>query len=162
MRVSVLLIACCVACTNTRVESGRGATSAVPQSSDSVTGRVVEVGSDPATSLALQPAGGGASLRLEGQVDALRNVTGAEVSVIGTRAAGLFQVQAFTVTRVNGQPVDDGIVVVSGDKVLLRFASGAEREIPYAPPTLRSSAGARVWVSKPVTGVSPSFGVISR
>jgi hypothetical protein len=39
--------------------------------------------------------------------------------------------------------------------------SGAQRDVPYAPPALRELAGARIWVSRPVAGVAPSYGVVT-
>jgi hypothetical protein len=41
------------------------------------------------------------------------------------------------------------------------MVAGREREIPSAPPALRSLAGARIWVSRPDGGVAPSYGVIN-
>lgn len=152
--VSVLAVGCA-----RRVESGSGTTSAVPQAAlDSVSGRALVVGADPATMVALQPASG--SMVTLGGAEPLRNVAGADVTAYGRRGSGTFEVEWFVVRRVNGRAVDDGVVTLTADKVRLRMRDGTERDVPYAPPSLRALAGARVWVTRPEAGVSPSYGVI--
>ncbi len=127
------------------------------------TGRVVEVGADPATWLALEPIGGGAQTRLSGPGAALlRSVNGAVVWVSGQRAADNdIRVDVFEVRRIGDRDVDDGIVVATANGVELRSRSGATRPVPNATPALRDIAGARVWLSRPVAGVTPSYGVIA-
>lgn len=126
------------------------------------TGRVVEVGSDPATWLALEPVGGGAQTRLGGPaVTLLRAVNGAVVWVSGTRNGNELRVDAFEVRRIGDQDVDDGVVVATANGVELRMRSGTSRPVPNATPALKAAAGARVWISRPVAGVTPSYGVIA-
>lgn len=165
MKMLVLLAAAGAACSQGRVESakaGAGGSEAVVARvrADTVSGTVTEVGADPATWLSLRPLTGGQALRLEGRADALRSVTGAEVLLQGARQGAAFRVDSFTVRRVNGHPVDDGVLVVTADRVMLRMAPGVEREVPDAPTAMRARAGARVWVTHPVRGTSPSYGVI--
>ena len=125
-------------------------------------GRVVEVGSDPTTWLALEPVTGGAQTRLGGPgATALRAVNGATVWVSGSRTANEIRVEVFEVRRIGNQDVDDGIVVATPTGVELRMRSGATRPVPNATPTLRDIAGARVWISRPVAGVTPSYGVLA-
>ncbi len=127
-----------------------------------VVGRVVEVGSDPATWLVLEPISGGAQTRLGGPGAALlRAVNGAVVWVSGSRMATELRVDVFEVRRIGDQDVDDGMIVATPSGVELRMRSGATRGVPNATPALRDIAGARVWISRPVSGVTPSYGVIA-
>lgn len=141
---------------------GAPSVAATPRA-DTAVGRVAQVGPDPVGWMALTPAGGGAQLRLSGPgAVTLRAVSGAHVWVSGAREANGFRVDAFEVRRVNDQPVDDGIVVVTPAGVAIRMRSGARRDVPNAPPSMREMPGVRIWVSRPVAGVAPSFGVIQR
>ena len=124
-------------------------------------GRVVEVGSDPTTWLALESLSGGQT-RLSGSGSAmLRAVPGAIVWVSGNRTATEIMVDVFEVRRVGELEVDDGIVVAATNGVELRLRNGTTRPVPLATPALRAIAGARVWISRPVDGVTPSYGVIA-
>jgi hypothetical protein len=130
--------------------------------SDTALGTVVQVGPDPGswTGLALAD---GTQLRLIGVgAGPLGSVTGAQVWIAGARAANGFRVDAFEVRAVNDQPVDDGVVIVAATAVAIRMWSGTQRDVPYAPPALRDLAGARIWISRPVVGVAPSYGLIQR
>lgn len=134
----------------------------VGPTADTAVGRVAEVGPDPATWMALTPPGG-TQIRLRGQGgEEMRAVTGAMVWVRGTRDAAGFRVDAFEVRQVNDQPVDDGVIVVTAGGVAVRMQSGVQREVPNAPRSMREMPGTRIWVSRPVSGVAPSFGVIRR
>jgi hypothetical protein len=126
---------------------------------DTIVGRVSEVGAEPATWLSLQPTGG-AAIRLSGSVTALRSIGGAEVWVSGERQSDGFRVDAFEVRRVNGQLVDDGVVVVESDRVDIRMRTGARRAVPNAPTAMRGMAGARIWVTRPDANRAPSYGLI--
>jgi len=129
---------------------------------DSAVGRVAQVGPDPASWTALTLSTG-AQLRLSGDATAtLGAVSGATVWVSGARDANGFRVNAFEVRAANDQPVDDGIVVVTPTAVVIRLRSGRQRDVPNAPPALRDMPGARIWVSRPVVGAAPSYGVIQR
>lgn len=127
---------------------------------DTIIGRLSEVGAEPATWLSLQPSGGGKALQLSGRVAGLRRVAGAEIWVLGDRQSDGFRVDAFEVRRVNGQPVDDGVIVVEPDRVDIRMRTGARRPVPNAPSTFRGMPGARVWVTRPDVERAPSYGVI--
>lgn len=117
------------------------------------------MGADPATWIAIVPPGGRA-IRLAGRIEPLRKITGAEVWVSGFGEHDGFQISRFEVRRVNGRDVDDGVVLVQGDRVSLRSSSGATRDIPNAPTALRGMSGARIWVTRPAVNQAPSYGVI--
>lgn len=128
---------------------------------DSALGRVVVVGPDPVSWVALAEYGG-TQLRLGGDAAGpLRGIAGVEVVVRGARGDREFRVDRFTVRRANGEPVDDGVIVVRGDTVILALESGREREVRDAPPALRERAGWRVWVTPTVAGVTPTYGLIA-
>jgi hypothetical protein len=121
-------------------------------------GVVAEQGADPATWIAIVPRPGRA-LRLEGKIDGFRSILGAQVWISGYTNGG-FNVEDFEVRSVNGQPVDDGVVVVELGRVAIRTRSGTTREVPNAPPALRALAGKRIWVSRPAANQAPSYGEI--
>lgn len=126
---------------------------------DVIVGRVDEHGFDPATFLAITPSGG-VQTRISGpQLAALGAVKGAEVWARGKREANGFRVDTFEVRRANDRAVEDGIVSVSGTTVTVRTAR-ARLTYADAPTALRNAAGARVWITPPVKGQAPSFGVI--
>ena len=158
LAVSVLVLA--ASCSPSRQSAAQRENATSP---DSVVGKVVEVGSDPTTWLVVQPQAGGKSMRLTGAlITVLRTVGGAVVWLSGEQDADEFRVDRFAVRMVNDQPVDDGIVVVSGENVSLRLATGESRIVPNAPSAMRAMPGARVWLTRPVPGTAPSFGVIER
>jgi hypothetical protein len=117
------------------------------------------MGADPATWVAIVPAGGRA-IRLAGRVEPLRNMTGAEIWVSGFGEHDAFQISRFEVRRVNGREVDDGVVVVNGERVSLRSSAGTTRDVPNAPTALRGMSGARIWITRPAGNQAPSYGVI--
>jgi hypothetical protein len=80
--------------------------------------------------------------------------------VSGERQSDGFRVDAFEVRRVNGQLVDDGVVVVESDRVDIRMRTGARRAVPNAPTAMRGMAGARIWVTRPDANRAPSYGLI--
>lgn len=158
---SLMLTFAATACARARSDATMQGSTAV--SADSVVGRVSEVGADPMTWMSLRPSNGGAAIRLTGSIaDKTRAVAGADVWVMGERTSDGFRVDAFEVRRVNDAPVDDGVIVVASGRVAVRLPSGTERDVPNAPPAMRDLAGARVWVTRPVSGVAPSYGVIER
>lgn len=126
---------------------------------DVIVGKVAEHGFDPETFLAITPAGG-AQTRLSGaQLAALGSVKGAEVWARGKKEGATFRVDTFEVRRANDQAVEDGVVSVSGTTVTVRTARGV-LTYPDAPTNLRNAAGSRVWITPPIKGQAPSFGVI--
>ena len=158
--IAVLVAASAASCARATVERPPAGSAAAQHAE--ATGRVVEVGADPVTWLALEPVAGGAQTRLGGPATAaMRAVLGAIVWVSGSRSANGFTVDVFEVRRIGDRDVDDGVVIVSEQGVQLRMHSGTLRDIPNATPALRAAAGARVWVSRPVEGVAPSYGVIA-
>lgn len=156
---AILLVGAC-APAQSRSGSGSSGVAVVP---DTLIGVVSETGADPATYMAVKPNSGSASMRLTGDgATTLRAISNAEVWLSGARASDGFRVDAFEVRRANNQTVDDGIVSVSAAKVFLRTRSGAQREIPDAPPALMALSGARIWVTRPVANQAPSYGVIQK
>jgi hypothetical protein len=123
-------------------------------------GRVVRVGPDPVTWLALVLPDRSQRRLIGAAADPLCSVLGATVTVDGVHEAGGIRLESFRVVEVDRQPVDDGTIVATTGGAALRLPSGATRDIPNAPDNLRAAAGARAWVSHPVAGVAPSFGVI--
>ncbi len=152
-----------VACARPRADEPKNsAAEATATRAVEMVGRVAEVGSDPTTWLALEPSSGGPQVRLVGAGAAgLRAVNGAVAWVKGSGSSTEITVEAFEIRQVGGQDVDDGIILVSASGVQLRLQSGATRAVPNATPALRDIAGARVWISRPVPGVTPSYGVIT-
>lgn len=126
---------------------------------DEIVGRVNEFGFDPETFLAIAVAGARPARVSGTQLDALGSVKGAEIWARGKREAAGFRVDTFEVRRANNQPVEDGIVSVSGTTVAVRTSRGT---LIYrdAPLDLRRAAGSRVWITPPAAGQAPSFGVI--
>jgi hypothetical protein len=159
--VSCLCAAALVACATPQSNSGAGPNAASVAAADTLTGVVTEVGADPATWMSIRPAAG-PSLRIVGPfAPAMRSVNRTEVWVSGRRQADGFSVDAFEVRRANGVAVDDGVIAIEGGKAFLQLRSGTRREIPDAPPALLAMNGARVWITRPVSGQAPSYGVIS-
>ena len=135
--------------------------SSTPQPAIQVTqGTVAIVGADPATWVALRTASG-VQVRVSGPAEPLlRTLSGAEVIASGGPEDGGIRAHSFTVLRVDGRAVHDGVVLLRDGVVFVRTSDG-EREVPNAPRQLRQIAGARVWVTHAVAGVAPSFGVIA-
>ncbi len=126
-----------------------------------IVGKVGEHGFDPVTFLAITPAGG-AQTRVSGaNLAALRAAKGAEVWARGEMVRSEFRVDTFEVRRANDQAVADGVVSVSGSTVTVRTSAGT-LTYPDAPTALRAAAGSRVWITPPIKGQAPSFGVIGR
>lgn len=84
-----------------------------------------------------------------------------EVRVVGQRESGALDVADFEVLRVGGQAVDDGHVLVAGNRILLETRDGRRFEIPDPPAQLRYLAGSRIWLHRPPRA-EPPFGVIVR
>jgi hypothetical protein len=129
-------------------------------SGDGIVGRVGEHGADPITFIAITTSAGTQTRISSGQLGMLAAVKGAEVWAQGRRDGNAFIVDTFEVRRANDRAVEDGIVSVSGTTVTVRTARGAAITYPGAPTALRNAAGARVWITPPVAGQAPSFGII--
>jgi len=157
----VLIWVALASCVRVKIERTPPATPSTERPVEA-TGRVVEVGSDPTTWLALEPVSGGAQTRLDGSAaTTLRALTGAIVWVSGRRSANAMRVDVYEVRRVGDQDVDDGVIVEMANGLGLRMRTGTVRAVPDATPALRAIVGARVWISRPVAGVTPSYGVIA-
>src|SRR5687768_3175041 len=124
-----------------------------------IVGKVGEHGFDPVTFLAITPAGGAQTSVSGPNLEALRAARGAEVWARGEMVRSEFRVDTFEVRRANNQAVADGIVSVSGSTVTVRTSAGT-LTYPDAPTALRAVAGSRVWITPPIKGQAPSFGVI--
>ena len=138
-----------------------GTTARTVAPSSELVGKVLEVGADPATWLVIQPDGG-PQLRIGGpSLPSLRNTLGATAWVRGAMVGAEFRVDVFEIRRVGEQAVDDGYLSATGDALTLMKRNGASVAVPNATPALRALAGSRVWISRPVPGVTPSYGVIT-
>lgn len=137
-----------------------GRTTQPSSTGDVIVGRVAEHGADPITFIAITPAGGVQTRISGGQLGMLAAVKGAEVWAGGRKDGAAFIVDTFEVRRANDRAVEDGVVSVSGTTVKVRTARGASITYPDAPAALRSAAGARIWITPPVAGQAPSFGII--
>jgi len=90
---------------------------------------------------------------------ALSRLGGVEVLVVGRKSGNHFRVERFTALSVAGSHVVDGIVRISGDRVVVETARG---QLPLGnPPTgLRALNGARVWIGGPLNTGPNNYGVI--
>lgn len=91
----------------------------------------------------------------------LKQISGVEISAQGASSGAQFAVSSFTVTRVDGQPVSDGIVRVSGTGLALQVGT-TMRMIANPPPALRQLIGVRVWLSGSLETGPNAYGVINR
>lgn len=140
------------------VITARG-TGTPPATPDTVRGTVLEVGSAPATMVAIRPPGG-AQISIAGsQLDALRRSAGADVWATGARDGNRMIVTSFRVRSVDGVSATDGRLVENGSAVAIVDAGGTRHAIPRPPDALRAHVGKRVWVSGPLDAVN-AFGVI--
>jgi hypothetical protein len=90
---------------------------------------------------------------------ALTRVGGAEVVVRGVAAGDSFSVASFVVRSIEGAPVLDGVLMKSGDRLVLR-SEGGELALGNPPAELASMVGARVWIRGPLDAGPNSYGVI--
>lgn len=135
--------------------------SAAPLAVDSLRGTVQVVGSEPATSVVVQPAGGGPDVELEGDRRVLDRLAGLDVLVRGERVAGgHLRVTRTEVRSVNGVPAVDGVLARDAGRDVLVMRDGTRRVIARLPEALRDATGSRVWLAGPLDGDIDSFGVI--
>ena len=161
---ALLVVSACARSREDRGATALPATSATtPPALGPVTleGRAGRVGPDPVSWLVVTLADGSQRRLLGVLADPLCSVLGARVSIEGVQEAGGLRVLSFRVVEVDRQRVDDGTIVTSSAGVALRLPNGATRDIPNAPGNLLAAVGSRAWVSHPISGVAPSFGVIS-
>ena len=90
---------------------------------------------------------------------ALTRVGGAEIVVRGAATGDSFSVASFVVRSVEGTEVVDGVLVKSGDRLVIR-SEGGELALGNPPRELASMVGARVWIRGPLDTGPNSYGVI--
>lgn len=91
---------------------------------------------------------------------ALVRVAGTEISARGVDAPhGALRLERFTVISVAGQPVVDGVIGGTPDRLELQTARGS---VPLGnpPQALRKLIGARVWIGGSLETGPNQFGVI--
>ena len=152
-----------VAVLGTSLACGRGgvAPGAVPAiGPDSVVGIVTGNGTAFEQRVMLRSAGREIALAPTARDSAaFVRIAGTEVVARGKAGANAFQVQAFSVRTVDGQPVADGILVRDGASVALQTAGG--RITLGSPPlALAALVGARVWIAGPLESGPTAFGII--
>jgi hypothetical protein len=156
-----------LACANGAPRADSGSTvpdasrSADAPAADSLRGTVRVVGSEPATQVVLEPAGGGASVTLQGQRAVLLRLSGLEVAVEGEpEAPSRFRVARVTVRAANGIAAVDGVLAREGGGYVLRTPDGRRVAVPHLPEALAGRVGARVFLAGPLDRHPDSFGVI--
>ena len=128
---------------------------------DSVRGQIQVVGPDPASSVVLRPAGGGAAVPVVGPaVILLRRVDGLGVDAVGTRSADGLVVDRFRVVTANGLPATDGRLTARGDTLMVVTADGRAHTLVDPSPVLRAHVGARVWISGSLDREPVAYGLI--
>lgn len=134
---------------------------ALPAAPDSLTGVVAIVGTTLEQRIVLRPRESTVALAAPSAVDsaALSRIGGAEITVHGRSEAGTFRVAGFTVVRVAGTPVVDGVITRDGDHLVLATATRRIR-LGNPPAAFQGMIGARVWVGGPLDTGPNSYGVI--
>jgi hypothetical protein len=90
---------------------------------------------------------------------ALSRVGGMEIVVHGQNDAATFRAVSFTVRRLNGTAVLDGVLRADGPRIVLDTADG-QVVLGNPPAPLRTMIGARVWIAGPPATGPNSYGVI--
>lgn len=139
--------------------AGESAGSESAAAGDTLRGTVEVVGSEPATSVVLRTADGGA-VALEGGRALLERAAGLEVRVEGARGPRAFRVDRMVVRAANGIPATDGVLVRSGAGWALRTAEGGTVAIAHLPEPFRGREGARVWMAGPLDRPADSYGIL--
>jgi hypothetical protein len=141
--------------------NGAAPVEAAPLAADTLRGTVQVVGSEPATTVVLAPAGGGADVGLEGDRRVLERLAGLDVMVTGERVAGgPLRVTRTEVRVANGVPAVDGVLARDAGRDVLVMRDGTRRVIARLPEALRGATGSRVWLAGPLDGDIDSFGII--
>lgn len=172
-RVSVVALSLSAACASsgggTQAAGDVGAIARAPR--DTLVGRVYDTRDAPESRVMGLQLRDGTHLVLGGQpsiqMRALANVGAiVEVWVIGRLEEGgggtTFEVDDFEVLRVGSQPVDDGHLLVVGNRLMLVTRTGERRKVADPPAPLRYLAGSRVWVVRALPRPNPPFGIIAR
>jgi len=164
--VSVLALSVAAACASTAggvQTAGAGALA----SRDTLMGRVYDTNEAPASRVMGLQTRDGLHVVLGGQssiqMRALANVGAlVEAWVIGRREETTFEVDDFEVLRVGGQPVDDGHLLIVGNRLMIVTRTGERREVAESPAPLRYLVGSRVWVVRTLPRPNPPYGIIVR
>lgn len=145
-------------------KGGRSTTGAQVTAQDTLRGTPAVVGTDRFNQVVLKPAGGGKSIVLAGsQVHLIRNASGADVWVSGTRRAdGQFEVSRFEVRAADGAPAFDGTLEQQGSQFYLVTADGRRHVVNNVPAALRSHVGERVWLTGTLEKGPVTFGVLGK
>lgn len=125
-----------------------------------ITGQVAVVGSAPVDMRVSIRSADGRSFFVEGPWAAeLRRLAGAEVAVWGQAEGGVLRASGYRVVRVDGQPVEVGVVErAPGGGLQLRRADGSVVRLSGAADRLRP--GQKVWVQGEAVVQVQRFGVI--
>lgn len=104
----------------------------------------------------------GMRIRLTGAAAApLASLDGAEVEVTGTDdVVDYFNVEMFSVLRVDGLPAADGILQQSEGGYALLLQNGATRAVIDPPAELQALVGHRVWIAGAPGAAPEAFGLI--
>lgn len=165
----ILLVSCALAvCACARgaapapADGGSAPSSAPAAAADTLRGTVRIVGSEPLTSVVLEPGGGGAVVTLEGERKVLERLSGIEVAVEGEpEAPGRFRVARVHVRAADGVAAVDGVLARDGGRDVLVLGDGRRVAVARLPEPLRGKAGARVWISGRLDGDVDAWGVIA-
>jgi hypothetical protein len=132
----------------------------VAMKADSLTGIVSITGTSFERQLVLR-SGATATLLSATAPDsaALSRLGGVEVLVVGWKSGNHFRAEHFTALSVAGSPVVDGIVRISGDRVVVETTRGPV-SLGNPPAGLRAMNGARVWIGGPLNTGPNNYGVI--
>jgi|GEM_PF-4116229 len=158
--LSVVLLGWFVACASIgHPERGEGG---------SLRGRVAIVGSDPTSLVVLRtPELGDVVLRGD-PLPALRNLSGLEIEVTGSRGtrvemgASYFVVTGFRVLALDGVPAVDGLLEEEEGGFYLRSSGGERIQLALAgiPGALVSHIGDHIWVAGDLDRGIEAFGLI--
>jgi hypothetical protein len=134
---------------------------------DTLVGRVYDTKDAPESRVMGLQLRDGTHLVLGGQpsiqMRALANVGAVvEAWVIGRREGTTFEVDDFEVLRVGIQAVDDGHLLIVGNRLMLVTRSGERRAVADPPAPLRYLAGSRVWIVRSLPRPNPPYGIIVR
>ena len=141
------------------VRTGPEAAPTLP-ASDTVTGEVQVVGSDPGAEVVIRTEIG--QTPLAGPwMEALENAAGVVVEAVGSTEGARFHVQHFRVLRVGEHPAADGVLEIDGDAGILITRSGERMTYSPISDALRRRAGQWVWIAAE-EGTEPRlWGVLS-
>jgi len=91
---------------------------------------------------------------------ALTRLGGVEAVVRGVADATGFGVRSFTVLRVDGAHVFDGVLRRDAGRLVLETTTGARLELGNPPPAFPALVGARLWIGGALATGPNVYGVI--